>query len=250
MPELEESAEKATVRPELALAETRYVTTPTTAFAGGVEVKAIVCRLRAGDGDGAGGVGVAGGTTGFGTCGGRGAGGVRSGGNGKSTSGACGCVGVTGAGCDGADGPAAGAPRARGSSCVTSAPVADAPRKRNRSCDSNCCVGVSPSARREARNDTEDGRPLVSSMPSSALCNEIATLVFARSPIPGSNCRPGSASPIHNAHATAATHTCALDFNAALSRPERTGRSSRRVVCSIVCSCRTKMPVSQSTCFG
>jgi len=160
---------------------------------------------------------------------------VRSGGSGKSTSGACGRVGVTGAGVDvvGAEGPAAGVASARGSSCVTSDPLADAPRKRNRSCDSSCCVGVSPSARKEARTDTEDGRPLVSSMPSNALCNEIATLVFARSPTPGSNCRPGSASPIHNAHATAATHTCALDFSAALSRPERTGRSSRRGVCSI-----------------
>src|SRR5437870_1734297 len=90
MPALSEVAQRSTGRPELALAETRYVTTPTTARVGGVEVKAIVCRLGPGAGDGAGGVGTTGGTTGLCECGGRagcGAGNVRSGGSGRTTSG-------------------------------------------------------------------------------------------------------------------------------------------------------------------
>ena len=175
MPELEGSAENATARPEPALAETTYVAMPTTALAGGVEVKTIVCRAGPGDGVGAGTTGGLGLTPGRGACDERGVCGEGTGGSGRITIEVLGgCAGDAVTCCDGAR--VSPALSARESSCVTSDPLADAGRKRNRSFDSSCCVGVNPSASAAACTEASDVRPLESSMPSSALCSEIATL--------------------------------------------------------------------------
>ena len=185
MPELEGSAESATGRPEPAVAETTYGAAPTIAPAGGVEAKTIVCRARPGATGGAGGEGGLGVTLPPGTCCEAGAcGGCTGVAEGLTSETGCGCGGAAGACCDDACGDAdccggaAVLPRssARGSSGVTSDSLADAPCKRNRSCERRSWVGVSPSARAAAVTAADDGRPLESSMPRSALCSEIATL--------------------------------------------------------------------------
>ena len=95
MPALEGSAENATGRPEEAFADTAYVAPPTTAFAGGADVKAIVCIAGAGAGAGAGATGGVGGAAGGDVCGGWGAGCVCTGDGGVLPSETA-CAGVAG----------------------------------------------------------------------------------------------------------------------------------------------------------
>src|SRR3954465_10849160 len=175
-PRLEASIEKTTGRPEPAFADTTYVPRPASAFAGGADVKTIVCEATMGGvGSGGCGSGAAGGAVGcvVGGCGDAGAGGVGAGTglDGDDSSG-------TRSGSDRGSGGAAAASTgasARGSSCAISDTLPDAARTRRRSAASSCCVGVNPSARACAFRDAYDGRPDESSMPSNALWSEMET---------------------------------------------------------------------------
>src|SRR5581483_4350324 len=235
MPPLLGSELNVTGRPDVAAAEIVYAEPPTTASAGGVDVKTIACASCDGAGTGVG--------CGAGNGAGRGATGVVGGG-------ACGCFGVVTlasggkAGCDedggaldasggdatgagGAGGAGGAAPAAPAFAAPAASDVPSTCRRESSGIASAanfalCCARAS-AGERLVREFV--GR---SSMPRSALCSEIETPESALPPSPGMRCRPGIASATHIAQATVPTASCASERNAARGRLGETSRSTMR----------------------